>query len=358
MKNFNKKSGFTLVELLVVIAIIGILIGMLLPAVQQVREAARRTQCLNNMKQHGIATHNFVSSRMEFPTSGVQHMNAGMSWHNAVQFGPQATPGFSEECASWIFQIFPYMEQNNLVALRKTIGFTKQPLPDGSSFLSEQSVPFVVCPSRGERTWTLGNNIWYCADYACATPYPGAYESETGKALAAVDGSKFKNQELYVGTIIPSGVGTSTNVNDMSTGFSKWSKVTFGSIADGSSNTLLYGEKSAYTRSYAGSFETPWKVIGENGGAYTGSFHGVSRFHQPFRSDADDLGGNRTHAGNPDPNNGGPLNEQALGSPHPGSVNAVFGDGSVHSVDINLSSTEMYNLISRNDGQVVDHESF
>ena len=106
MKSTSKK-GFTLVELLVVIAIIGILIGMLLPAVQQVREAARRTQCMNNLRQTALAALNFESAMMNFPTSGLQADSFSAA-------GGIFRAELGRENLGWGFQILAQLEQNNL----------------------------------------------------------------------------------------------------------------------------------------------------------------------------------------------------------------------------------------------------
>ena len=106
MQSFIPKNrrGFTLVELLVVIAIIGILIGMLLPAVQQVREAARRTECTNNLRQLGLAAINFESAHMHFPTAG----DCSDSYHDDRQF-TMPLPFIDFENAGWMFQILPFI---------------------------------------------------------------------------------------------------------------------------------------------------------------------------------------------------------------------------------------------------------
>ncbi len=147
-----RRNAFTLIELLVVIAIIGILVSLLLPAVQQVREAARRTECLNNLKQIGLACANFESARRHFPTAGG---SAQDFWPNS--FGNRE----SYEAAGWMYQIMPYIEQDNLHRQRKQLGW------DGGDFpLISTPIKSYQCPSRGDRFGVWGLNTVALGDYA------------------------------------------------------------------------------------------------------------------------------------------------------------------------------------------------
>jgi prepilin-type N-terminal cleavage/methylation domain-containing protein/prepilin-type processing-associated H-X9-DG protein len=125
--NFNVVRGFTLVELLVVIAIIGILVGLLLPAVQAAREAARRMQCSNNLKQLGLALHNYHDAHKRFP------------YGSGGTTPPSGSPGYSA-----VSMLLPFMEQT---ALYNTIDFNR-PLTDAVNMPARlQSVPGFLCPS-------------------------------------------------------------------------------------------------------------------------------------------------------------------------------------------------------------------
>src|SRR5689334_8595124 len=140
----GRRAGFTLIELLVVIAIIAVLIALLLPAVQQAREAARRAQCVNNMKQLGLALHNYHDTFDAFPTGGFAKVS-------------------TENLYAWRCLILPQMEQS---ALYNSINFSVQVGGRGSYTMWMTVVNTWLCPSDGRNNG--GMRPWAGA----TAPYP------------------------------------------------------------------------------------------------------------------------------------------------------------------------------------------
>jgi prepilin-type N-terminal cleavage/methylation domain-containing protein/prepilin-type processing-associated H-X9-DG protein len=199
MSMYRAKRGFTLIELLVVIAIIAILIALLLPAVQSAREAARRAQCTNNLKQLGLAIHNYISTVEAFP----------------AQCYPDNVDGTDNWSFSWQCSILGQMEQQPLF---NSINF-KISVWDGAQTTSYKTQPpTFLCPSESTNNQLGGPVYWqwicsYVADYGG----PGAIQAYSGVIIPTVD-----LEINYLSSLGP---------------------VRLASVTDGTSNTGLFSER-------------------------------------------------------------------------------------------------------------------
>jgi prepilin-type N-terminal cleavage/methylation domain-containing protein/prepilin-type processing-associated H-X9-DG protein len=217
MRQMKSRMGFTLVELLVVIAIIGVLVALLLPAVQAAREAARRTQCQNNMKQIGLAFHLFHDSKKKFPFA-------------AVDF-PAASPEITSSCHTFLL---PYLEESAAYSLYKFDLDWNHP---SNIAAIKTVVPTFICPSYGEngRSITANGGV---SDYATST------RIISGDPLRAIEIMQARGVNLtshlstgpdgkpaILGTLQEK---TSTNLNPKS--------VSIKTITDGTSKTFLFFE--------------------------------------------------------------------------------------------------------------------
>jgi prepilin-type N-terminal cleavage/methylation domain-containing protein/prepilin-type processing-associated H-X9-DG protein len=310
-----RRKGFTLIELLVVIAIIAVLIGLLLPAVQKVREAASRMKCQNNLKQMSLACHTHHDAIGQFPSAGRQDAYGSRQGY----IGPAPTQRWS-----WMYQILPYIEQAN--AHDQTV--------DANVRLT--AIQMLNCPSRRPPT-VVGAII--LSDYA----------GNAGITWCPAD-----DVSTWTGSIIPGLLNNLTPVPP----------VKIASITDGTSNTLLLGEKFVATDQYTTGGE--W---GDNNGWNHGNSWITTRnaTHQPRQ---DTLSSTATQE-QPVPNYNAPgINGRCgpwglgpasggggyydyWGSPHPGGFNASMADGSVRSVSYSIDIQILRNLSHRSDGSVI-----
>ena len=302
------RGGFTLIELLVVIAIIGVLIGLLLPAVQKVREAAARVQCTNNLKQLALACHNYHDANHVFP----------------LAYDPNAY-------ATEIIPLLPFLEQQALYQQFQIVGgWADSTIPGGPA-----STPLAVlaCPSD-------------------ALPSPPTAHFNTGTDLYVGLGS-------YLGNFgaIPAGAGQIIGVDGIFNQYAEAPPVSILAITDGTTNTILFGERYSNDPNWnaivsaVGSTDIPfYALVAPWGGEALGGplgigFYPLNSLLPPFTSlDALDL----------------LPRVYAYGSGHPGGANFAFCDGSVRFLGnaVNNTPTLLPALSTRAGGEVFPDPGF
>lgn len=348
----TRKQGFTLVELLVVIAIIGILIGMLLPAVQQVREAARRTQCLNNMRQIALATLNYESAHMKFPPGSICN-EAGAA--NAA-----ALPGGVTRLTT-IPWILDFIELNNLdnfltaprnldqqdgepVANPQTVDRWYFYQATSAGDILDWEAAFIAasafkCPSSnsngvGGRFW-ITHRVWLGPDDTA--PW-NQLEPTDYVSCAGMIGDGF------VGWTDPTPEfdGAAGENGTFRGIFTDRSKTNFGAMVDGSSNTVMWYERAP------GSVPEGW---GYGTTLFSSSWMGAS--NGIFYDFEDQFFGGKFINQRVTLSTGQIVPFFSISSNHPGAANVALGDGSCHSIDDSINRSPGIHLGAMADGNVI-----
>ena len=348
------KKAFTLIELLVVIAIIAILIGLLLPAVQKAREAVARMKCANNLKQLGLACHNYMDINNTFPAyvkiAGVPSSGTGLG----DMLSAYRTPGFGP---NWIVSVLPFIEQAALY--NQYAAGINNFVPSAGTDLSwrglrSTNVNSLICSSDsgGGTQCTLNGGSWARGNYA-ANAGPGDMQNTIG-------GNS---------TINPTG---STSIGDGATGGPmgiNWG-AKMNDISDGSSNTILLNEIRIGIN--ASDRRGCW-AMGLGGASVTGANNRgdciLPNDNTEYSDDIENCNAARVAAGLGNsglgilrmgcsndnlPNNWPNFQAQAR-SKHIGGVNACFSDGSVKFIVNSIQQNIWGYVQSRNDGQALDY---
>ena len=344
------RSGFTLIELLVVIAIIAVLIALLLPAVQQAREAARRSQCVNNMKQIGLGLMNYESSNGGFPPPKI-FSGSGIGNNGGIN-GVLNTTGFT--------MILGFLEQT---ALLNAYNF------------SQASSSSVNGPNNNVIGSPLVNSTVVGAlvsVYACPSDQPPDIQNEAGNGAYARTQARRSNyffcstlwMEYYGpyawGGSLPDYVQSTRGmfITDMSTSLSE--------VTDGLSNTAMVGESpQIHSQSVWGPYWGSGVHTSTNGNVYpppplitaiAGKL-GLGPEWRDYTTTLPNAFPNSTQCGGPCGNNKLPY-ANIMGSKHPGGLNMVFGDGSVHFIKNSISGQTWWALNTIHGGEVISSDSY
>ncbi len=317
--NLRPRRAFTLIELLVVIAIIAVLIGLLLPAVQKVREAAARLKCQNNLKQLGLACHNYADANDGKLPIGLTNAPGNSNRRNGTGL-------------SWIYRLFPFLEQQSLYNRVDTVAYNpgivrppNSPNAQNSSLMNGVFVPAFNCPSSALPRLQPEEGYAYTYQVSHYLGIRGAVDHSTARRQTYTPGNP---PEYYTGTHSFGGV----LIPDR--------PIAFLEILDGLSNTLIVSEQSANTR------------INQYDGLLSGYSYPFVGDDRTFNSTTIRYRINESDFSLPGNSGGGGANT-TLHSRHPGGVNAVFGDGSVRFLRDALDLQTLYNLANRDDGRVV-----
>jgi prepilin-type N-terminal cleavage/methylation domain-containing protein len=336
----RNRKGFTLIELLVVIAIIAVLIGLLLPAVQKVRDAAARVQCQNNLKQIGLALHNHESTYGYFPTAGAQSAAFGVT-------------GVGFETMGWAYQILPFIEQDNLYKIGQNNGPWGWDPSIGKAMV-EVPVKTFQCPSRSNR---ISQVMPWGSTYAM-NDYAGVMV-EWGFEWQSNQPPNTNETKTFQGLIVKGGHVRTDNPSLTR----KYGTVKAGGVPDGLSNTIAIMEKAVMSRNAQPGNWDWWELPGWAHNADWPNMRLIGNWIPLLNDNEDRPKWMYDSAGGI----GRPA-EFGFGSAHASIVNALFGDGSVRSISKTVnacgnsgysdSSCILYHLGGRADGWVVDNSSF